>query len=140
MKLILVLLVLISRELVTPAWRGLLTKPSYWWRDLWLNLAAKQNLSAQLVLAGLSLLPVIVYGILFLLLQHQHFVWQFLWGAVILVSVFIDRRLPTVLSDARQLCLQTANVTDEQFTQIRLQLFDSYLKELFAPLFWILVG
>ena len=137
MKLILVLLVLISRELVTPAWRSLLTKPSYWWRDLWLNVAAKQNLSASIVLAGLSLLPVIVYGILFLLLQSQHIIWQFLWGGIILVSVFIDRRLPTVLSDARQLSLQTTNISDEQFNLIRSQLFESYLKELFAPLFWI---
>lgn len=137
MKLILVLLVLISRELVTPAWRNLLTKPSYWWRDLWLNVASKQNLSASLVLAALSLLPVMIYGVLFLFLQKAHFIWQFLWGAVILVSVFIDRRLPTVLSEARQLSLQKANVSEDQLTQVRLQLFDSYLKELFAPLFWI---
>lgn len=137
MKLILVLLVLISRELVTPAWRTLLTKPSYWWRDLWLGIAAKQNLSASLVLALLSLLPVVAYGILLLLLQSQHIVWQFLWGAVILVSVFIDRRLPSVLSEARLLGVQAQSVSEQELSQTRLQLFDSYLKELFAPLFWI---
>ena len=73
MKLILVLLVLISRELVTPAWRNLLTKPSYWWRDLWLNVASKQNLSASLVLAALSLLPVMIYGVLFLFFVIKNF-------------------------------------------------------------------
>jgi len=137
MKLILVLLVLISRELVTPAWRNLLTKPSYWWRDLWLGIAAKQNISASLILALLAFLPVIVYAFLFLVLQHQHIVWQFLWGAVILVSVFIDRRLPTVLSEARQLGLQVQVLNEQELMTIRSQLFDSYLKELFAPLFWI---
>ena len=137
MKLILVLLVLISRELVTPAWRNILTKPSYWWRDLWLGIAAKQNISVSLILALLAFLPVIVYAFLFLVLQHQHIFWQFLWGAVILVSVFIDRRLPTVLSEARQLGLQVQVLNEQELMTIRSQLFDSYLKELFAPLFWI---
>lgn len=137
MKLILVLLVLISRELVTPAWRSLLTSPSYWWRDMWLNIAIKHKLSASLVLGLLSLLPVIAYGILFLFLQKQHVVWQFLWGAIILVSVFIDRRLPTILAEARQNWVQIEQVAEQELAETRSALFDSYLKELFAPLFWI---
>jgi hypothetical protein len=45
MKLMMVLLVLISRELLTPQWRALLVMPSYWWRDLWLKIAEKQKMS-----------------------------------------------------------------------------------------------
>ena len=49
MKLIMVLLVLISRELLSPEWRALLAKPSYWWRDTWLTIAEKQRLAAPVV-------------------------------------------------------------------------------------------
>lgn len=137
MKLILVLLVLASRELITETWRDFLTKPSYWWRDLWIEVAAKKQLSAPLVLALLSLLPVIVYGIIFLWLQDKSIVWQFLWGAIILVSVFIDRRLPSVLSEARRVDLQLTPLLAQDMSQVRLQLFECALKELFTPLFWI---
>ena len=58
MKLMMVLLVLISRELLTPQWRALLVMPSYWWRDLWLKIAEKQKIAVSVVLALLALLPI----------------------------------------------------------------------------------
>jgi hypothetical protein len=47
MKLMMVLLVLISRELLTPQWRALLIMPSYWWRDSWLKIAENQKIKAS---------------------------------------------------------------------------------------------
>ena len=140
MKLIMVLLVLISRELLSPEWRALLAKPSYWWRDTWLTIAEKQRLAAPVVLALLALLPILLFALLLMALQHSyHVAWQLLWALMILVPVFTDRKLPTVLAQYREQWLSAERVTQQELDLARHQLFDSYIKELFAPLFWVFV-
>jgi AmpE protein len=138
MKLMMVLLVLISRELLTPQWRALLAMPSYWWRDSWLKIAETQKMTASVVLALLSLLPIFLFAAVLFALQHSYAMgWQLVWAAIILVPVFIDRQLPTVLATYREQWSATERITKEEFDVARHQLFDTHIKELFAPLFWV---
>lgn len=138
MKLMMVLLVLMSRELLTPQWRDLLVMPSYWWRDLWLKVANQQNISATVVLALLALLPIFLFAAVLFALQHSYGVaWQLLWAAIILVPVFVDRQLPTILADYREKWSNAERITKDEFDMARHQLFDTHIKELFAPLFWV---
>ena len=138
MKLMMVLLVLISRELLTPQWRAMLIMPSYWWRDSWLKIAENQKIKASVVLALLSLLPIFVFAALLFALQHSYAMgWQLFWAAIILVPVFVDRQLPTILATYREQWSVVERVSKEEFDIARRQLFDTHIKELFAPLFWV---
>ncbi|MCB1657849.1 MAG: hypothetical protein H6996_00800 [Moraxellaceae bacterium] len=138
MKLMMVLLVLASRELLSVQWRDLLIMPQYWWRDTWLKLAEKHQISASATLLLLAFLPVLAFAaILFALKQNYASGWQLLWAAVILVPVFVDRQLPSILATYREQWSKDSRISKQEFDVARRQLFETHIKELFAPLFWV---
>lgn len=140
MKLLLVLLVLACRELVVAEWRDILTRPARYWRDSVLNAAGKQ-LSSTLVLGLLAGIPALLIAILLWLTADLNSFWQYLLALIVLVPVFSDRHLPSVLLHYRQQWLEQdrLDTPKESLLHARRQLLTHYFQELVSPLFWVLL-
>ncbi len=140
MKLLLVLMVLACRELVTEEWRLLLTKLVRQWRDSVLRFSQTRKESALVVLAFIVSIPALLIFALLLLVSGEAFgLWTYLLAVVVLVPVFVDRRLPSVFLSYRQQWLNedAEDVPRPSLAEARLQLMTCYLEELFTPLFWL---
>lgn len=140
MKLLLVLMMLACRELVTVEWRTLLTTPARQWRDRILHFSQSRKESDWVVLAIIASVPaLVVTALLVLITTEAHALWTYLLAAIVLVPVFADRQLPSVLLNYRQQWLNTEVIDNhyQRLAQARLELTSAYLQELFTPLFWL---
>ena len=142
MKLLLVLVILVCRELIVEELRLILTQPLRQWRDSILQYGQGKQVSIDAVLALIVLTPALIVSLLLVLASGSTFgIWTGLLMLMVLVPIFIDRRLPSVLLSYRQQWSEAA-VVDEpelQLKQARLQLVTVCLQEAFTPLFWFLL-
>ena len=142
MKLLLVLVILVCRELIVEELRLILTQPLRQWRDRILQYKQGKAISVDAVLALIVVTPALILSLLLVLASSSTFgLWTYLLTLVVLVPIFIDRRLPSILLSYRQQWSDAA-VVDEpelQLKQARLQLVTVCLQEVFTPLFWFLL-
>lgn len=143
MKLLLVLMALACRELVTPDWKQIVSRPFRGWCDLVQDMGKTRVQNDVLMLALVLLGPLLVLAIL-LLSMGEHGVlgfWQLMVTAIVVIPVFMDRQLPSVLIACRQewLNITTVEFPEERLNQARRELLLAHLRELFTPLFWFLM-
>lgn len=142
MKLLLLLIILVCRELVVEELRVMLTRPLRQWRDSLLQFREGRAASVSAMLALIVLTPALLAALLLLLASMATWgMWSYLIILTILVPVFIDRRLPSVLLTYRQQWLDATVVEtpDIQLKNARLHMVSSCLQEVFTPLFWFLL-
>ena len=142
MKLLLVLVLLVCRELIAEELRVILTQPMRQWRDSVLQFSQARQASSSTVLVLIAGIPAVILTVLLVVAKTATSgFWTHLLVLLVLIPVFIDRHLPSVLFSYRQQWLD-AQVVDEpevQLKQARLQMMTAYLQELFTPLCWFLL-
>ncbi len=142
MKLLLLLIILVCRELVVEELRVLLTRPLRQWRDSLLPFREGRVASVLAMLALIVLTPALLTALLLLWASMATWgMWSHLIVLAVLVPVFMDRRLPSVLLTYRQqwLAAPVVEAPDMQLKQARLHMISSFLQEVFTPLFWFLL-
>lgn len=142
MKLLLVLVILVCRELIVEELRLILTQPMRQWRDSILRYKQGKQISIDAILALIVLTPALLVSLLLVLASGSNSsLWTGLLILIVLVPIFIDRRLPSILLSYRQQW-SDAPMVDEpalELKQARLQLVTVCLQEVFTPLFWFLL-
>ena len=141
MKLLLVLVLLVCRELIAEELRVILTQPMRQWRDSVLQFSQARQASSSTVLVLIAGIPAVILTVLLVANTALSEFWTHLLILLVLIPVFIDRHVPSVLLSYRQKWLD-AQVVDEpelQLKQARLHMMTAYLQELFTPLCWFLL-
>ena len=141
MKLLLVLVLLVCRELIAEELRVISTQPMRQWRDSVLQFSQARQASSSTVLVLIAGIPAVILTVLLVANTALSEFWTHLLILLVLIPVFIDRHVPSVLLSYRQKWLD-AQVVDEpelQLKQARLHMMTAYLQELFTPLCWFLL-
>ena len=136
MKLLLVLVLLVCRELIAEELRVILTQPMRQWRDSVLQFSQARQASSSTVLVLIAGIPAVILTVLLVANTALSEFWTHLLILLVLIPVFIDRHVPSVLLSYRQKWLD-AQVVDEpelQLKQARLHMMTAYLQELFTRL------
>lgn len=138
--LLLVLMALSCRELVTPEWRQLATRPYRGWCELIQDMA-NTRIGNDFVLLAVTVLGPMLAVAAILLGLSEHGFWYLVLSALVVLPVFMDRELPSVLIACRQewLNVMTVEFPEARLDRARRQLLLGHLRELFSPLLWFLM-
>ena len=103
MKLLLVLVLLVCRELIAEELRVILTQPMRQWRDSVLQFSQARQASSSTVLVLIAGIPAVILTVLLVVAKTATSgFWTHLLVLLVLIPVFIDRHLPSVLFSYRQ--------------------------------------